>query len=144
MAIRDANVSPPLNSENDQGVPSASLETRKVTAMVSPSARPRASIEAEMTPGRPNGRTAVRIISHRVAPSASAPSLWVTGVWANTSRDRAVTIGSTMIDRTMPMKKMVPPLIPVVENSGNQPSASWSPPSTGVTRLRNVSAAQSP
>ena len=42
------------------------------------------------------------------------------------------------------MKKMVPPLIPVGENSGNQPRTSWSPPSTGEMRLRNVSAAQSP
>ena len=66
-----------------------------------------------MTPGLPKGRTAVRIISQRVAPNARAPSLWVTGVWSKTSRDSAVTIGSTMIDRTMPMKKMVPPLIPV-------------------------------
>ena len=32
---------------------------------------------AEITPGVPNGSTAVRIISHVVAPRASAPSLWV-------------------------------------------------------------------
>ena len=76
-----------------------------VTAMVSPSARPRPSMEAEMTPALPNGSTAVRIISHWVAPRASAPSLWVTGVCANTSRDSAVTIGSTMIARTMPTKQ---------------------------------------
>ena len=63
-----------------------------------------------MTPGRPNGSTAVRIISQRVAPRASAASLCVAGVWANTSRERAVTIGRTMIASTMPMKKMVPEL----------------------------------
>ena len=68
-----------------------------VTAIVSPSARPRPSIAAEMTPRRPNGSTAVRIISHRVAPRASAASLWVSGVWANTSRLIAVTIGRIMI-----------------------------------------------
>ena len=73
--------------------------------MVSPSARPRPSIEAEMTPGRPKGSTAVRIISHRVAPSARAPSLWAVGVWSKTSRESAVTIGRTMIASTMPMKK---------------------------------------
>ena len=42
------------------------------TAIVSPRARPRPSIEAEITPGRPKGSTAVRIISQRVAPRASA------------------------------------------------------------------------
>ena len=41
-----------------------------ITAIVSPSARPRPSIEALITPERPYGSTAVRIISQRVAPSA--------------------------------------------------------------------------
>ena len=35
-------------------------------------------------------------------------------------------MGSTMIARTMPMKKIVPPEMPVVAKSGNQPSASSS------------------
>ena len=58
-----------------------------------------------MTPGRPNGSTAVRIISHLVAPRASAASLCVAGVWANTSRESAVTIGRIMIDSTIPMQE---------------------------------------
>ena len=53
-------------------------------------------------------------------------------------------MGRTMIARTMPMKKMVPPLIPAGANRGNQPSTSCRPPSTGTMRLRKVSAAQSP
>ena len=79
-------------------------DSRMIDGEVSPRARPRPSIEALMTPGLPKGSTAVRIISHRVAPSARAPSLWVIGVWAKTSREIAVTIGRTMIDSTMPVK----------------------------------------
>ncbi len=70
------------------------------TAIVSPSARPRPSIEAEMMPGRAKGRTAVRIISQRVAPSASAASSWSTGVCRKTSRQIAVMIGNAMIAST--------------------------------------------
>ena len=56
---------------------------------------------AAMTPGRPYGSTAVRIISHRVAPRASAASSCSRGVCRKTSRDRAVTIGRIMIASTM-------------------------------------------
>ena len=92
LAIRDAKVSPPLNKDHDQGVPGASEDTMKVTAMVSPRARPRASIAALMTPGFPKGGTAVRTVSQVVAPSASAASRWLVGVCAKTSRDSAVTM----------------------------------------------------
>jgi hypothetical protein len=44
----------------------------------------------------------VRIISHLVAPSASAASSFIFGVWLKTSRERAVTIGRIMIARTRP------------------------------------------
>ena len=91
------------------------------TAIVSPSARPRPSIEAEITPGRPNGRTAVRTISHWVAPSASAASLCRIGVCAKTSRLMAVTIGRIMIASTTPMENTVPGDVRPGENSGNQP-----------------------
>src|SRR5690554_5447738 len=70
------------------------------TAIVSPRARPRPSIAAEITPERPNGRTAVRIISQRVAPSASAASSCRRGVWRNTSRATAVMIGRIMTAST--------------------------------------------
>src|SRR5690606_17199020 len=76
-------------------------DSTMATAMVSPSARPRPSMEAETTPGRPKGSTAVRIISHRVAPSASAASSCSTGVCRNTSRLSAVMIGSTMTASTI-------------------------------------------
>ena len=48
----------------------------------------------------PNGRTVIRIISQRVAPSASAPSRSVRGVWENTSRVTAVMIGRIITART--------------------------------------------
>ena len=66
FAIFEANVSPPLKIENVNGDPTPDLDKIRVIAIVSPSARPRPSIEPAMTPGRPYGRTANRIISHRV------------------------------------------------------------------------------
>src|SRR5690625_1446939 len=45
-----------------------------VTAMVSPSARPRANMIEEMIPARANGKTVILIISQRVAPKPRAAS----------------------------------------------------------------------
>ena len=81
-----------------------------VTAIVSPSARPSPSIEPPTMAERPNGRTAMRIISQRVAPSASAPSIWVRGVRANTSRVIALMIGRIMIPSTNPTTSIVRPV----------------------------------
>ena len=78
-------------------------------ATVSPSARPRPSIDAAMTPLRPNGSTVIRTTSHFVAPSAWAASFWMPGVWRNTSRDTEVMIGRIITESTMPAVKMVPP-----------------------------------
>src|SRR5215213_3903256 len=64
-----------------------------VTAIVSPRARPRPSMAPLITEDLPNGRTVIRIISHRVAPSAWAPSVSLRGVWAKASRAIAETIG---------------------------------------------------
>ena len=52
------------------------LPITSTTAIVSPIARPRPSIAPPVIPGREYGRTAIRIISQRVAPSASAASLF--------------------------------------------------------------------
>src|SRR5674536_40690 len=70
------------------------------TAIVSPSARPRPSITALISPGRLGGSTAVLIISHRVAPSASAASRFVVGTWARTSREIAEMIGKIITSNT--------------------------------------------
>ena len=51
------------------------------------------------------GRTAIRIISQRVAPSASAASFCASGTVAMTSREIAETIGRIMIARIRPAMK---------------------------------------
>ena len=51
------------------------------------------------------GSTAIRIISQRVAPSASAASLFSGGTVAITSREIAETIGRIMIARISPAMK---------------------------------------
>ena len=56
-----------------------------VTAMVSPSARPKPSMMAPMMPTRPYC-SATRMASHRVAPSAYAPSRCAAGTARSTSR----------------------------------------------------------
>ena len=76
-----------------------------VTAIVSPIARPRPSIEAPTIPEREYGSTAMRIISQRVAPSASDASLSSAGTVAMTSREIALTIGRIMIARISPATK---------------------------------------
>ena len=68
-------------------------------AIVSPMARPRPSITAPTMPPTECGSTAPVIISHRVAPSARAPSRSVCGVVSITSRDTDDTIGVIMTAR---------------------------------------------
>ena len=75
----------------------AALPMTMVTAIVSPIARPRPSMAAPEIPAREYGSTATRIISQRVAPSASAASLWSRGTVDMTSREMALTIGTIMI-----------------------------------------------
>ena len=73
-----------------------------VTAIVSPSARPRPSIEPPMIPPLPNGSTTVLITPHFVPPSASAPSFSPGGACEKTSRITAVQIGTIISATTMP------------------------------------------
>ena len=72
------------------------------TAIVSPIARPSPMRIAAVMPLRLCGNTAARIISQRVAPSASAASFCDSGTVANTSRVIAVMIGVIMIARMRP------------------------------------------
>src|SRR4029453_16955978 len=94
-----------------------------MTAIVSPSARPKTSMEALMTPDRPYGRTAVRTTSQRVGPSASAASMWSRGVWVKTSRDIAITIGKIMMARTTDATNTDPLGSTLLLNNGIQPIA---------------------
>jgi hypothetical protein len=81
-----------------------------VTAIVSPRARPSPSIAPLMIEDLPNGRTVIRIISHRVAPSARAPSWSFFGVWVKTSRATAETIGRIITASTRPATSIVRPV----------------------------------
>ena len=111
----------------------------RASAIVSPSARPRPSMVAAIRPGRPYGRTAVRIISHFVAPRASAASSFIWGVCANTSRDSAVMIGRTMIARTIEPSRIDFPYGPSLPKIGSPAevlcAASRDSPMTGLTRI---------
>ncbi len=77
---------------------------------------------ALMIPGRANGRTAILIISQRVAPSARAASSCSLGVCRKISRVREVMMGRIMTASTMPAVRMV---LPVAEAGpwkiGSQP-----------------------
>ena len=88
----------------------AAGESTIATAIVSPNARPRPSIAAEMIPGRPNGSTAILIISHLVAPRARAASSWSLGVCKKISRISAAIIGRTMMASTIPTVSIVLPV----------------------------------
>src|ERR1051326_8074297 len=68
----------------------------------SPLARPSPSITAPTSPPLLCGSTEARIISQRVAPSASAASFSDGGVVSMTSRDSDVMIGVIMIARMIP------------------------------------------
>ena len=109
------------------------LPSVSASAMVSPSARPRPSMTEAMMPGRPYGKTAVRIISHFVAPSASAASSLADGVCWNTSRDSEVTIGSTMIASTIEPSRTDLPYGPLLANTGSQPACVCSQVDRSVT-----------
>src|SRR5699024_1478768 len=74
----------------------------RVTAIVSPSARPRPSMTEEMMPARAKGKTVILIISHWVAPSARAASSCSLGVCRKISRQSAVMIGRIMTASTTP------------------------------------------
>ena len=68
-----------------------------VTAIASPIARPSPSITAATRPPRVYGSTTPRIISQRVAPSASAASLRSRGTVRKSSRATLAVIGRIMI-----------------------------------------------
>ena len=51
----------------------------------------------------------MRIISQRVAPSASAASRWEFGIARKTSRQMAETVGVIMIARTTPAASIPTP-----------------------------------
>ena len=106
-------------------VTSPETERMIATAIVSPSARPRPSIEPPTIADLPKGRTAILMTSQRVAPRASAPSIWARGVRAKTSRVIALMIGRIMRASTNPTTSIVRPVAEAgPSKSGIQPR--WS------------------
>ena len=64
-----------------------------VTAIVSPSARPSARMVAPKMPARADGKMTRHVVSHHVAPSATAFSFSPRGTALMTSREMAVSVG---------------------------------------------------
>ena len=79
-----------------------SLPITIVTAIVSPSARARARKTDPMMPSRANGRTALKVDSHFVAPKASAASRCSRGTARSASRETEMMNGKVMIARITP------------------------------------------
>ena len=87
-----------------------------VTAMVSPRARPRPRMMPPTMPMRALRSTPMRIISQRVAPSASTASRWFCGTAVSTSRVIDAMIGTIMMARMMPAASMPMPYIGPVKS----------------------------
>jgi hypothetical protein len=84
-----------VGRREERGVDPAALPITCVTAIASPSARPRPSTTAAVIPLRVYGITTPRTISQRVVPSASAPSSSSRGTAKNSSRQMLEMIGTT-------------------------------------------------
>ena len=118
--MRLASVSPPANSE--RWIPRTPPITC-VTAIASPTARPKPRMIAATTPPRVYGRTTPRTISHRVSPSARAPSSSSFGTLRNSSRAIEALIGITMIARTSAAGSRPVSVLASPRKNGVHPSA---------------------
>ena len=114
FAITAAIVSPGENKRPDSWVDEP---ITNATAIVSPIARPSPMSTAPTMPLRLCGNTEPRIISHRVAPSATAASFCAVGTVANTSRVIDVMIGVIISATTRPAVMKLTPLRGRPENS---------------------------
>src|ERR1700728_4622193 len=85
--------------DNSEAAIVCELPMTKVTAIVSPSARPRPSITPPTTPIRVYGNTILFATSQVVQPMPYAASFRTGGTVEKTSRDIEVTKGRTMIAR---------------------------------------------
>src|SRR3989441_2242048 len=103
-----------------------------VTAIVSPTARPRPRMMAPKIPARAYRRTATRVVSHRVAPRLKAASRWLSGTARRASRDTAEMVGMIMIARMTPAVNLSVPM-GFPWKMGRNPKMSWT---TGSTETR--------
>ena len=120
-------------AKTEEWIPAA-LPITWVTAIASPSARPRPSTTAAVIPLRVYGMTTPRTISQRVVPRASAPSSSSRGTARNSSRQMLEMIGTTMIVRINPAVKRPVPACDGAPNSGMNPRLRCSQGSTCIPR----------
>ena len=123
LAIRAASVSP---VSNRLALIFEPAPITWVTAIASPSARPRPSSEAAVTPEAVVGRTTPRTTSQRVAPRALAPSCISRGTARKRSREIEAMIGMIMIVRIRLAVKTLAPVVCGGPKSGMKPSVSCS------------------
>src|ERR1700754_5156822 len=100
------------------------LPITKVTAMVSPRARPRASMAPPTTPVEQKGRQTFHITSQLVEPRPYEASFNTLGTVSSTSRVTAEMKGRIMMERIRPAVKMP---MPKVEPPNSVPSTGTSP-----------------
>src|SRR5690625_2276151 len=98
-----------FDGENREDGRLNALPMTNVTAMVSPSARPRPSMMPPITPPLVKGSTTFQTTSHVVEPNPYADSFSMGGTTSKTSRMTAVMNGMTMMDRIRPAVKMPMP-----------------------------------
>src|ERR1039457_5480467 len=97
LTMAEPSVAPGARSE--WGI-AGRLPITSATAMLSPSARPTASVMAAAIPDLAPGRTVRRTTCQWVAPSAIAASLSAMGTPPSALRLRATTVGSVMMAST--------------------------------------------
>src|SRR5579864_916702 len=102
-------VCPGWNNECGNALGPVAFPISIVTAMVSPTALPRPSIDAPIRPDLEYGITASLKTSHFVAPSMYAASLWLFGTASIISLEIADIVGIIMMARTMLAVKISKP-----------------------------------
>src|SRR2546426_1858004 len=105
-----------------------------VTAIVSPTARPRPRMVAPKIPARAYRRTATRVVSHRVAPRLKAASRWLSGTARRASRETAEMVGMIMTARMTPAVNLSVPM-GFPWKMGRNPMMPWT---TGSTETRQT------
>src|SRR6058998_1540494 len=103
-----------------------------VTAIVSPTARPRPRMVAPKIPARAYRRTATRVVSQRVAPRLKAASRWLSGTARRASRETAEMVGMIMTARMTPAVNLSVPM-GFPWKMGRNPKMLWT---TGSTEAR--------
>jgi len=112
-AIKDARVSPGLNSEEGSRiVPPITM----LTAIVSPNARPKPRSIAAMMLGAEARNTTFLTVSHFVAPTERDASFKERGIASKDSMHNEMMMGNTMIDKMIAAENMQRPVLCAPKN----------------------------